>query len=140
MLTPRSPWLRRWRPYLVGLWLATGALLPAQKEVPIPLHRLTGPIVLDGLSDEPAWELPLFDEYLENMRSRVADLRNSERREAGAIKAALFLREFVDHQKKKWAHIDIAGTAWTDVDLPYNPAGGTGAIVRTMLTYLLGIR
>ncbi len=55
MRTPRSTWQRRWSQCLTGIWLATASLLPAQKETPIPLQRLSGPIVLDGLSDEPAW-------------------------------------------------------------------------------------
>ncbi|MCH7521146.1 MAG: hypothetical protein IIB42_05530, partial [Candidatus Marinimicrobia bacterium] len=56
MRTPRSPWQRQWSRRLTGILLATGSLLPAQREVPMPLQRLTGPIILDGLSDEPAWE------------------------------------------------------------------------------------
>ncbi len=88
-------------------------------------------------SGESMWRMPLYEGYRDNLRSQVADLVNSERRDAGAIKAALFLSEFVDHPV--WTHIDIAGTAWTDKEQPYGPVGGTGAAVRTTLQYLTSL-
>ena len=77
-----------------------------------------------------AWPLPLFDEYAEQLRSEVADIGNSGGRPAGAITAALFLREFTGDLP--WAHLDIAGTAWNDEAKPYLPKGATGAGVRTL--------
>lgn len=85
---------------------------------------------------EKLWELPLVEEYTPSIKSRVADVRNSfEKRDAGSIKAALFLREFV--QAKPWAHLDIAGTAFNESPpRHYEPRGATGAMVRTLLEYL----
>ncbi len=86
---------------------------------------------------ERMWQLPLYEEFLENMRSLVADLRNSGSRYGGAQKGAIFLREFVDG--RPWAHIDIAPTAFLEKDEgtnPYLPKGATGYGVRTLLTYL----
>jgi len=88
---------------------------------------------------ERMWQLPLYEEYLEKMRSPIADLQNSGGRYWGAQKGAAFLREFVDG--KPWAHIDIAPTAFLETDEgtgPYLHKGGTGYGVRTLLTYLSG--
>lgn len=88
---------------------------------------------------ERMWQLPLYEEYLEKMRSPVADLHNSGGRYGGAQKGAMFLREFVDG--RPWAHIDIAPTAFLQTDEgtgPYLPKGATGYGVRTLLTYLSG--
>lgn len=88
---------------------------------------------------ERMWQLPLYEEYLEKMRSPVADLQNSGGRFGGAQKGAVFLREFVNG--RPWAHIDIAPTAFLETEegtSPYLPKGGTGYGVRTLLTYLSG--
>jgi leucyl aminopeptidase len=84
---------------------------------------------------EKLWPLPLEDDYLDMIRSDVADMKNSGGRWGGAITAALFLREFVD-DGIAWAHLDIAGPALVESDKPYRPAGGTGVMVRTLLRYL----
>ncbi|MEK7863772.1 MAG: aminopeptidase, partial [Chloroflexota bacterium] len=84
---------------------------------------------------EKLWPLPLETEYLEMIKSDVADMKNSGGRWGGAITAALFLREFVD-EGIDWAHLDIAGPALVESDRPYRPAGGTGVMVRTLLRYL----
>lgn len=92
-----------------------------------------------GAAGERLWQLPLYEEFLEEMRSPVADLRNSGGRHGGAQKGAIFLREFVDG--RRWAHLDIAPTAFLEKAEgtgPYLPKGGTGYGVRTLLTYLLG--
>ncbi len=89
---------------------------------------------------EQLWKLPLVKEYRDSLKSPIADLKNisSVRREAGSIIGGLFLQEFVDN--KPWIHLDIAGPAWTDRELPYCKHGGTGFPTRTLLTYLLNIR
>jgi leucyl aminopeptidase len=84
---------------------------------------------------EKLWPLPLENDYMEMIKSDVADMKNSGGRWAGAITAALFLREFVD-DGIPWAHLDIAGPALVEGDRPYRPAGGTGVMVRTLLRYL----
>jgi leucyl aminopeptidase len=83
---------------------------------------------------ERVWQLPLLDEYRENLKSDVADLNNVGPRGGGAITAALFLKEFAGD--RPWAHLDIAGPAFSDKDVPLGPKGATGVAVRTMLTYL----
>jgi leucyl aminopeptidase len=62
-------------------------------------------------TDDRAWQLPLTEEYGEQLRSNFADMANVAGREGGAITAAAFLGKFT--QGLKWAHMDIAGTAWT---------------------------
>jgi leucyl aminopeptidase len=76
------------------------------------------------------WRMPVFDEYREMLRSEVADIVNSAGRWAGAGTAAAFLREFV--KDKPWAHLVIAGTAWSEESKPYQPKGATGVAVRTL--------
>ena len=83
---------------------------------------------------ERLWQLPLIDEYRDNLKSEVADINNVGPRGGGAITAGLFLKEFAG--KTPWAHLDIAGPAFTEKDLPLAPKGATGYAVRTVLTYL----
>ena len=59
---------------------------------------------------DPLWRLPLDDEYAEGLKSNFADMGNVGPRAGGAITAAVFLKRFTG--KYRWAHIDIAGTAW----------------------------
>jgi leucyl aminopeptidase len=83
---------------------------------------------------ERVWQLPLIDEYRENLKSDVADLNNVGPRGGGAITAGLFLKEFAG--ERPWAHFDIAGPAFVEKDIPLGPKGATGAAVRTILRYL----
>jgi leucyl aminopeptidase len=81
---------------------------------------------------EPAWQLPMFAEYGEQIRSKVADIKNiGEGRWGGAITAAKFLEEFVG--ETPWVHIDIAGPAFLENPKSWLDAGGTGAFVRTIV-------
>jgi leucyl aminopeptidase len=84
---------------------------------------------------EPAWQLPLTDEYKEQIRSVVADIKNTGGRAAGALTAAAFLNEFVDYP---WVHLDIAGTAYTESDLTVIPVGATGVPVGTFVEFVRG--
>jgi leucyl aminopeptidase len=86
---------------------------------------------------ERVWELPLWEDYGELMKSDIADLKNAGGPEAGAISAGWFLKSFVG--KTKWVHLDIAGTAWMDKDRPYQPKGATGVGVRLLVEYLKGV-
>jgi len=76
------------------------------------------------------WPMPLYDEYLDQLRSEIADVSNSGGRPAGAATAAMFVKQFAGDLP--WAHIDIAGTAWADEAKPYQPKGATGVAVRTL--------
>jgi leucyl aminopeptidase len=86
---------------------------------------------------ETAWELPMFDEYKEAIKSDVADIKNSSNRYGGAITAAKFLEEFVE--KTPWVHLDIAGTADTDKEKGYLVKGATGVPVRTLVNVVLAL-
>jgi leucyl aminopeptidase len=85
---------------------------------------------------ERVWQLPLWDEYREQMKSEVADIKNTGGRAAGTITAGIFLREFVG--SVPWAHLDIAGTAWAEKAGPYQPAGPTGVGVRLFTEWVRG--
>ncbi len=87
---------------------------------------------------EKIWPLPLVEEYKEDLKSSIADLKNIGGRWGGTINGALFIQEFTD-PKIPWAHIDIAGPSWTEKDLGDCPRGATGHIVRTLLHFVLGL-
>ena len=86
-------------------------------------------------SGERAWPLPLFDEYTEQIKGDVADLKNSGGRYGAALTAGAFLKEFADYP---WAHLDIAGTAYGKKGNAYTPKGATGAPARLLVEFLLG--
>ncbi|MGH7694275.1 MAG: leucyl aminopeptidase [Gemmatimonadaceae bacterium] len=85
---------------------------------------------------EPGWQLPLWDDYREQIKSDVADIKNTGGRAGGAITAAIFLKEFVDGYP--WAHLDIAGTAYSESDLGMMPRGPTGVPVGTFVEFVRG--
>ena len=80
--------------------------------------------------DEKLWRFPLHDAYDKLLESHIADMKNIGPREAGAITAAQFLKRFVG--ETPWAHLDIAGTAWTGKARPTVPKGATGYGVRLL--------
>jgi leucyl aminopeptidase len=82
---------------------------------------------------EKMWRLPLGDEYLEMMRSSIADLQNSGGRWGGASTAAAFLKEFAEDTP--WIHLDIAGTAWMDDNKPWIAKGPSGIAVRSLIEF-----
>ena len=121
----------------------------------VDIATLTGAIVIalgnhfSGLFGKPAsfveevrqvgaeagdrlWPMPLTDEYRAAIKSDIADLTNSAGREGGAIKAAAFLDAAVE-AGTEWAHLDIAGTFWSDKDRSHAPKGPQGASVRTLI-------
>lgn len=87
-------------------------------------------------TDELLWELPLHDEYRDDLKSEVADLRNIGRnRVAGAIIGGLFLSEFID--STSWVHLDIAGVVYSDKDRELYPKGATGFGVKLLVSYIM---
>ena len=140
-----------------GRLILADALTYAQRYEPaaiVDLATLTGACVIalgshasglmgndDGLAErveaaaaataEKVWRLPLWPEYREQIKSQVADMKNTGGREGGAITAAALLAEFAGDTP--WAHLDIAGTAWTDRARPYVPRGGVGVGVRLLV-------
>jgi leucyl aminopeptidase len=83
---------------------------------------------------EKFWQLPLDDEYTNQIKSDIADIKNVGGKKAGTITAAAFLKEFADDTS--WAHLDIAGTAWGDTAQPYRSKGPTGVAVRTLIEFI----
>ena len=84
---------------------------------------------------EGLWRMPLQKSYKDGLKSHIADMKNTGPRAGGSITAALFLEEFFE-QNINWAHIDIAGTCWTDKNKGLNPSGATGYGVRTLVDWI----
>ena len=88
-------------------------------------------LTADKYAHDRAWQLPLWEDYQKQLDSNFADMANIGGREAGTITAACFLARYT--KKFKWAHLDIAGTAW----LGGKQKGGTGRPVPLLTTWLI---
>lgn len=84
-------------------------------------------------TSEKLWRMPIFEEYVPQLKSEIADLKNSGGRFAGASTGALFLKEFIG--KTPWAHCDIAYTAYLDEARKYQPKNATGFGVRLLVEF-----
>jgi leucyl aminopeptidase len=82
-------------------------------------------------SGEKMWRLPIDEEYKEQIKSPIADIKNTGGRWGGAISAAMFLKEFVEDTP--WIHLDIAGVAWQEEGVPWIAKGPSGIAVRTLV-------
>ncbi|MGH9916456.1 MAG: leucyl aminopeptidase, partial [Pyrinomonadaceae bacterium] len=114
----------------------TGAVVIALGDVNVAILGTDQILINDVIETgkdvgEKFWQLPLDAEYTKQIKSEIADIQNIGGRKAGTITAAAFLQEFVDDTK--WAHLDIAGTAWADEVKPYRAKGPTGIAVRTLI-------
>ena len=122
--------------HLIDVATLTGAIVVALGKVTTGLFGTPQPWV-DRISDaadragEKVWQLPLFEDYKEQLKSEIADMLNSPGRPAGSITAALFLKEFAGDGP--WAHLDIAGTAWAEESKSWQPKGATGTMIRTLI-------
>ena len=85
-------------------------------------------------SGETFWQLPMFPEYKDSLKSEIADMKNTGSRYGGASTAGVFLKEFVEGVK--WCHLDVAGTAFLEKPQKEFIAGATGVGVRTLLNYI----
>ena len=83
-------------------------------------------------SGERLWPMPMSDEYRDDVKSDIADIKNSAGREGGAIYGAVFIEAGVGRDTP-WAHLDIAGVGWYDSDRTFSPKGPQGAAVRTLI-------
>jgi leucyl aminopeptidase len=83
---------------------------------------------------ERVWEMPLWEGYQDQIKSDIADMKNTGGRDGGMITAACLLSRFVEQYS--WVHLDIAGTAWTDKDRAYTPKGATGIGCRLLTQFL----
>lgn len=86
---------------------------------------------------ERFWQLPLFDEYKDDIKSDIADMKNAGSRYAGASTAGIFLKEYVG--KTNWAHIDIAGPAYLEKEYKELSKGPSAAGLRALINYILSI-
>jgi len=122
---------------IVDMATLTGAVIVALGDVNTGImgndQGLIDEIVALGKdAGEGFWQLPLGAEYSKQIKSDIADIKNiGPRGKAGTIMGAVFIQEFVD--KAKWAHLDIAGTAWHDSVRPHQAKGPTGVAVRTLV-------
>ncbi|MBN1545775.1 MAG: leucyl aminopeptidase [Syntrophaceae bacterium] len=131
---------KRYQPAaVVDLATLTGACIIALGDYVIGMmgkdeklkHRLKNASEYTG---EKLWELPLFPEYYETIKSDIADLKNVGGRPAGAITAGAFLSKFAGDYP--WVHLDIAGPSWLKKDKPYIPKGASGIGVRLLIRML----
>lgn len=83
---------------------------------------------------ERVWQMPLYEEYKDYIKSEAADIKNSGGKNGSLVTAGYFLKEFAGDTP--WVHLDIAGTAWNDKDKPYIPKGATTIGVRLLLNFL----
>ncbi len=99
-------------------------------------QRLVDSLIKAGAAcGEQLWQLPLHMDYRKTLKSTVADIKNTEGREAGAIAGALFIHDFV--RNTPWAHIDLSSVA-VEKDTPLARKGATGAGAGTLVEYILG--
>jgi leucyl aminopeptidase len=87
-------------------------------------------------SGEKFWRLPCTDDYREQIKSQIGDIMNTGGRAAGAVTAAMFLKEFAGDTP--WIHLDIAGCAWNEEAKPWLPKGPTGIAVRSIVEWVRG--
>ena len=127
--------------HLVDVATLTGAVVVALGKITTGLWGAPQPWV-DHIkaaaerAGEKVWQLPLFDEYRDQLKSEIADMLNSPGRPAGSITAAMFLKEFAG--SGPWAHLDIAGTAWAEESKAWQPKGATGVMIRTLVEVARG--
>jgi leucyl aminopeptidase len=125
---------------IIDLATLTGACVVALGGHAMALYgnddKLTGAIQKAAdETGEKVWPMPLWDDYYNQIKSDVADLKNTGGRPGGSITAALFLKQFAGDVP--WVHLDIAGVAWNgEKSRPYTPKGSTGAGVRLLVRYL----
>jgi leucyl aminopeptidase len=129
--------------YIVDFATLTGAVIMALGSVCAAVlgndQELLDTLIAHGtVTGERLWQLPLWEEYEEDIASKIADIKNlGYKREAGTITAANFLQQFVG--EVKWAHLDIAGTAMIERPRHFTENGGTGFGVRLIVDWLMTI-
>jgi leucyl aminopeptidase len=121
--------------FMIDLATLTGAIIISLGHEHAGLFsnddELAAQLTAAGLaSGERLWRMPMGKDYDKQIKSDIADMKNIGGRPAGSITAAQFIQRFVND--KKWAHLDIAGTAWATKDHPTVPKGATGFGVRLL--------
>jgi leucyl aminopeptidase len=140
ILADALTYAQRYKPAaVIDLATLTGACKIALGDHVIGMFGSDGPLkekirMAGERTGERVWELPLWEDYHELIKSDVADFKNTGGRAGGAITAAAFLSKFVG--ACPWVHLDIAGPAWLAKDKPYTPKGATGVGVRLLVQCL----
>ncbi len=121
---------------VIDIATLTGACIVALGHIPSAVLGNHSPLINELISsglqiDDRVWQLPLWDDYQQQLDSNFADMANIGGRDAGSITAACFLSRFT--KKYKWAHLDIAGTAWKSGE----NKGATGRPVPLLTQYLI---
>jgi leucyl aminopeptidase len=133
---------KRWTPAaIIDMATLTGACVIALGEKTVGLFGNNAGLrdrlmLLSKKNSERFWPMPIYDEDLDILKSNTADLNNVGPREGGAVFAALFLKQFVENSIP-WAHLDIAGPAFTDKKTPTCPGGASGVTLRTLFDYII---
>jgi leucyl aminopeptidase len=141
LLADALSWARRYNPAaVIDCATLTGAVVIGLGHTASGVMGTDPALVAEVLAageraGERGWELPLWDEYREHIKSDIADMKNTGGRPAGSITAGWFLREFVEGYP--WVHVDIAGTAYTEGEGPTQVRGPTGVMVRLFAELLL---
>jgi len=128
--------------YILDFATLTGAVVVALGHIATGIMG-TDPSLIEMIkkssdkTSEKVWEFPLWDEYLDQVKSKIADVKNlGSPGQAGSIAGGAFLHAFVD-KEIPWCHFDIAGTAWGDRNLAYhNKGSATGEVIRLVLDLL----
>jgi leucyl aminopeptidase len=135
---------KRFKPRaIIDIATLTGACSIALGNEAIAMMGNNRPL-LEGLKKagdavyERVWEMPLFEEYKEYLKSEIADIKNAAGRTGSLVASACFLGRFAGDVP--WVHLDIAGTAWAEKDKPYTPKGATGVGVRLLSHFIKGIK
>jgi len=128
--------------YIVDAATLTGACIIALGKVCTGAftnnQRLVDKVIAAGKeAGELIWQMPMFDEYKEQNKSNVADIKNVGGRAAGAVTAAQFLAEFAGDTP--WVHLDTAGTSMSDQEKSYLVKGATGVPARTLANLVLAL-
>ena len=121
---------------VIDIATLTGACIVALGKIPSAVLGNHPALIKDLIQsgnqiEDRLWELPLWDEYQEQLKSNFADMANIGGRDAGTITAACFLSRFT--KKYKWAHLDIAGTAWKSGEAK----GSTGRPVSLLTQFII---
>ena len=128
--------------YIVDVATLTGACRVALGDITTGAfgnnQELMDRVITAGTeAGEYIWQMPMYDEYKEQNKSDVADVKNVGGRLGGAITAAKFLAEFINDTP--WVHLDIAGTSLSEKELGYLVKGATGVPVRTLVNLVLSL-
>ena len=127
----------RYKPrFVIDIATLTGAVIVALGKIPSGVMGNNRALINELIkcaeqADDKIWELPLWDEYQDQLKSNFADMANIGGRDAGTITAACFLSRFT--RDYKWAHLDIAGTAWKSGE----EKGATGRPVPLLTQFIL---